>query len=504
MSQDVEKKLSELQTSSVKEEPLKDVDQAYQFAKEHCAGPLSDEDNRRILRKIDFHLLPLMVITYTLNFMDKNALSYSANFGLIDDNHLVGNQYSWASGSIFYLAYMVSQPVVARLVVRFPVGRFVACATILWGAVLMTLPASRSFAALMTIRALLGCLESCINPAFIIISSQWWKREEQPMRITCWYLGNSIGQVCGGLLGYGIAHINSSSVPNWSWFFIIFGAITIVYGSFLVYYLPDSPMNARWLSEEDRAMAIERVRSNRTGIDTNVWKWSQFKECITDIPCWLLVATFFLDDIPAGGVASFGSIVVKGFGYSTLYSTLLLCPLGVIQAICLLFGGWMTSRFKNIRTWLIAGCQIPALIGAVLLYTLPRSNQRGLLGSYYIVQTHGIVGTLTMSLVSSNFAGYTKKATASAMMYIAFCVGQVVAPQLFLSSEAPVYETAFRASFICFALCIVATIILRYYLIWENNRRDRLALAETVPTTEGEEFLDLTDKEQKHVFRYVL
>lgn len=27
-----------------------------------------------------------MIITYTLNFMDKNALSYSANFGLLTDN----------------------------------------------------------------------------------------------------------------------------------------------------------------------------------------------------------------------------------------------------------------------------------------------------------------------------------------------------------------------------------------------------------------------------------
>ena len=150
------------------------------------------------------------------------------------------------------------------------------------------------------------------------------------------------------------------------------------------------------------------------------------------------------------------------------------------------------------------GCQIPALIGAVLLYTLPRSNQRGLLGSYYVVQTHGIVGTLTMSLVSSNFAGYTKKATASAMMYVAFCVGQVVAPQLFISTEAPVYETAFRASFICFALCIAVTITLRYYLMWENKRRDRLAMTETVQDSEGDEFLDRTDKEQKLVFRYVL
>lgn len=250
---------------------------------------------------------------------------------------------------------MVSQPVVARLIVRFPIGRFVAIATVLWGAVLMTTAASRSFASLMSIRAILGCLESCINPAFIVISAQWWTRDEQPLRISYWYLGNSIGQVCGGLLGYGIAHISSQAVPNWAFFFLIFGAITICYGGFLFYYLPDSPLNARWLSDHERALAIERVRSNRTGVENHVWKWSQFKECIMDIQCWILVATFFLDDIPAGGVASFGSIVVKGFGFSTLYSTLLLVPLGVIQAICILFGGFMTKRFKNIRTWLIAG-----------------------------------------------------------------------------------------------------------------------------------------------------
>ncbi|KAI0152158.1 MFS general substrate transporter [Hypoxylon sp. NC0597] len=504
MELNMEKHADKTTAASIREGNHDDVDKAYEFAKQHAVGPLGDDDNKRILRKIDRNLLPLMIITYTLNFMDKNALSYSVNFGLTTDNHLVGNQYSWASGSIFYLAYMVSQPVVARLIVRFPIGRFVATATMLWGAVLMTTAASRSFASLMTIRAILGCLESCINPAFIIISAQWWTRAEQPLRISYWYLGNSIGQVCGGLLGYGIAHITNPTVPNWAWFFLIFGAITILYGSFLFYYLPDSPLNARWLSEYDRALAIERVRENRTGVENHVWKWSQFKECVLDVQCWLLVATFFLDDIPAGGVGSFGSVVINGFGYGALYSTLLLVPLGVIQAICILFGGFMTRRFENIRTWLIAGCQVPALIGAVLLYTLPRENQRGLLGSYYVVQTHGIVGTLTMSLVSSNFAGYTKKATASAMMYVAFCVGQVAAPQLFIPSEAPAYKTAFLAAFICFALCIIFTVVLRFYLIWENKRRDNLALAEGELHVSDNEFLDLTDKQQKAVFRYVL
>lgn len=90
------------------------------------------------------------------------------------------------------------------------------------------------------------------------------------------------------------------------------------------------------------------------------------------------------------------------------------------------------------------------------------------------------------------------------MMYVAFCVGQVVAPQLFLPSEAPAYKTAFLAAFICFALCIVFTIVLRFYLIWENERRDQLHLSEGELSNTDNEFLDLTDKQQKALFRYVL
>ncbi|KAJ9131785.1 hypothetical protein NKR23_g11516 [Pleurostoma richardsiae] len=87
-----------------------DGDDALDFLKAHGVTAITPEEDRRILRKVDLFLMPLMMITYTLNFMDKNALSNSVNYGLRDDLHLVGDQYSWSSGSVFYLAYMVSQP----------------------------------------------------------------------------------------------------------------------------------------------------------------------------------------------------------------------------------------------------------------------------------------------------------------------------------------------------------------------------------------------------------
>lgn len=51
---------------------------------------IDDAAARRILRKIDWHIMPLLFITYAFNFMDKTILSSAAVFGLKDDNHLVG------------------------------------------------------------------------------------------------------------------------------------------------------------------------------------------------------------------------------------------------------------------------------------------------------------------------------------------------------------------------------------------------------------------------------
>lgn len=276
-------------------------------------------------------------------------------------------------------------------------------------------------------------------------------------------------------------------------------------------------MSARWLSERDRALALERVRENRTGIMNHHWKWYQFRECLLDPQVWILVIIQFLTNVPSGGVASFGNIVIKGFGYSAINTTLLQMPLGVIQGITIIVGGAVCSRFNNCRWIVMAVTQIPSLIGAVLLYTLPSSNKGGRLGSYYIIQTHSIISIMSWSMATANFSGTTKKATASAMLFIAFCTGQVAAPQLFVASEAPRYATAFKAAFSCFALLIVLPPLLVMYLKWENQKRNKMyghvdpnaaQPVETIvatgdPATQPDEFFDLTDREQKAKFRYV-
>lgn len=84
---------------------------------------VSADDNKRILRKIDWAILPIILVIYCLQSLDKTALSYASVFDLIDSTGLVGSQYSWL-GSIVYVAQLVWQPFIAFLLVKLPLGKF--------------------------------------------------------------------------------------------------------------------------------------------------------------------------------------------------------------------------------------------------------------------------------------------------------------------------------------------------------------------------------------------
>jgi hypothetical protein len=264
-------------------------------------------------------------------------------------------------------------------------------------------------------------------------------------------------------------------------------------------------MNAKFLTPRERAMAVERVRENQTGIINHQWKWAQFRECMLDLNIWMYCIVLFLSAIPSGGVASFGNIVIAQFGFSALRTTLLTIPLGAVQTVSLLASGWLNSRFKNIRCIVASVTQIPPLIGAVLLTTLPQHNHVGRLIAYYIIQTHTVTNVMMYSVFSGNTSGFTKKLTGSAMMFVAGSLGLIIGPQLFKAGEAPRYPTAFNAAISCFAILIALPFTVIAHSLW-LNRTKRAALAGAPEVSEEElaqeGLMDLTDREQPH-FKYV-
>ncbi|GAB1192462.1 hypothetical protein APSETT444_001654 [Aspergillus pseudonomiae] len=244
-------------------------------------------------------------LTEEKRLIDKTTLSYAAIFGIQDNLQLVGNQYSWLS-SIFYFGFLAWQLPTNLLMQRLPTATYMGINIIAWGVLLALQAVSPNFATLAVLRGLSGAAEACADPSFMIITSMWYKRSEQPIRIGIWYSALGLGIAGGGVLGYGIGQIKGS-LPSWKYEFIIIGALCVAWGIVMLVVLPNSPINTRYLTPAQRTIMINRLRENQTGIENRQFKLYQFLEAITDTKVLLFFLVAFFQAIVNGGVTNFGS-----------------------------------------------------------------------------------------------------------------------------------------------------------------------------------------------------
>ena len=88
---------------------------------------------------------------------------------------------------------------------------------------------------------------------------------------------------------------------------------------------------------------------------------------------------------------------------------------------------------------------IICIIGAGLLVGLPASNKWGRLVALWMCYFQGLGFSMSLTIVSSNIAGYTKKQLTGAALFTGYCVGNIIGPQTFKDSEKPGYKSAYIA-----------------------------------------------------------
>lgn len=155
----------------------------------------------------------------------------------------------------------------------------------------------------MAVRFILGMAEGGISPAYVLITGTWYKKDEIPLRITLWYCGNGLAIILQSFIAYGVGHIDTG-IAVWRWFFIIFGILGLFWAVVLYIFMPDSALTAKFLSENEKAIAVERLRENRTGIINKEFKKSQAIEALLDVKVWYGFFYAICCVVPSTAVAS--------------------------------------------------------------------------------------------------------------------------------------------------------------------------------------------------------
>lgn len=195
-------------------ESSKHADRAAELVTSGQRPVLTEEDSKRIRRKTDKTILIILIWVYFLQILDKSVLGYGATFGLQTDTGLTGNQYSLV-GSIAPIAQLAWQPFSSYLIVRVPHRILMPTLCLGWGIAQACMAACHNFRSLMAARFFLGLFEAGCLPLFSVITSQWYRRAEQPVRVAWWYGTNGLATIVAAGLSDGLAHIKSDSLRPW-------------------------------------------------------------------------------------------------------------------------------------------------------------------------------------------------------------------------------------------------------------------------------------------------
>jgi hypothetical protein len=230
------------------------------------------------------------------------------------------------------------------------------------------------------------------------------------------------------------------------------------------------------------------------------------------------------------GISNFGTIIIKGFGFSTLVTTLMQIPYGAIIAlsilICVFANEYVEKTGRQARSWFILLFLAPNIAGAFGLAFLEADNQAGRLVSYYLTGPYNAAFVMVLSMSTANTAGHTKKVVTNgsytpsphlvipislthpfpAVLFLGYCTGNIVGPFFYLASQAPRYQLGIWSMIVSHLIEAALILTLRFILARENKRRDKIQSA-MEGGLEGRDldataFGDLTDKENLN-FRYI-
>lgn len=339
--------------------------------------------------------------------------------------------------------------------------------------------------------------------------------DEQAWLVPCmWAIGNA-APVTSGLLSYGVLHIETG-LPTWKWFMIINGTITIILAAAIYFFFPDSPLTAHFLTPEERAQAIIRIKSNHSGIEQKRFKMHQFIEALKDPKTWMFFLHAWSQEM-ANGLTNQYSLIIKSFGFLVLQTTLLGCVTGICNFFSLAIAAGLLACTKNSRAWISAVAYLGPALSCILALALPWSNRWGLVTAIWIRAPIGVPYAVVMIWAANCSAGHTKKTTVIALYHVGYGLGNILSPQLFQEQYKPRYYVPWGVILGLATVFPTALIVyIRYYLVKENRRRDALVAegkdVQSMGVVEGDEGeekivdnnqLDLTDRENL-TFRYVL
>ncbi|KAK2846422.1 hypothetical protein FQN49_005736 [Arthroderma sp. PD_2] len=460
----------------------------------------SPEETRRILRKVDYRLIPLLTVLYLLAFIDRGNIANAKIAGLETDLRLHGPQYNIAL-TLFFVPYgLFEVPSNIILKILRP-SVWIAIMMLAWGAV-------------TTRKADAGQkLQSGFFPAATYLLTIWYKRYEVQQRMAIFYGSASLSGAFSGLLAFAIQKMHGvANLAGWRWIFILEGLLPVILSLAVWFILPDSPERAKFLTKEERDFLANRLSietGSGQGRVTNNDKIT-LRHVIAAFKEWKIycaILMFWANTISVYGFTATVPTVINDLGYTAAHAQLLTIPIYVVATIGILGFAYVSDRYQQRTPFIIAGNAV-ALVGFAAQLAIPHPRYPGLTYAMLFLVASGLYSAFTpvLCLIANNLAPSSKRAVGMAILISIGNWGGIAGSNIYRTVEKPRYPTGFGVSLTVCAIAIMTAFFLRFAFKRVNDQRDKLIAEEGEEAIRAKytekELLDMGDLSP--FFRYTL
>ncbi|KAK2772349.1 hypothetical protein FQN53_004615 [Emmonsiellopsis sp. PD_33] len=436
---------------------------------------------KKLLRRLDMRLLPLVIPMYLLNFLDRSNLAQARLGTLEKDLGMTGTDFNLAT-SIFFVGYLLMQLPSNLVLTRVKPSVYLGGAMILWGVVSTAQAGVKSFGGLMATRICLGLVEAPFFPGVIMLMSSWYTTEELTHRIAWFYSGNALANMFGGLLGAGILGNleGARGIAGWRWLFIIEGTVTIAVAIVAMIILPNFPSTSRWLDDEERAYAEWRLLNDAKEADDSkaTTLWEGLKMVLVDWRLYVFVL-FQHTSILAQTFQYFFPSIVNTLGFGKIETLLLTVPVWFLTFLVSLFVTYTSGRTGD-RSIHIISLMAISTIGNIIATATTKTGARffamflmplGAVAAYQII----------VSWVATCFPRpMVKRSSAIAICNMVGNTASIYGSYMYPSDDAPQYIPGGTANAVVCVLVALMAVIVRLINVRENKKLERLELEEDI------------------------
>ncbi|KAF3008190.1 hypothetical protein E8E14_007999 [Neopestalotiopsis sp. 37M] len=366
--------------------------------------------NRNLNRILDWRVLPVCCWLYLLNFLDRGNIGNAKVLNAETHDDLLSQTGMTASG----YAVTVSLFSVAYAVFEIPSNWII-----------------------LVLRLLIGAFEAGFFPGIVYFITIWYRHNERSIRIAYVIAFCNLAGAFGGAIAYGIGHINGAAgLQGFRWLFIIEGIITMLSVLPTVWILPDYPSRARFLNEDQKRLAIDRLKDMGGGYNRDHATKEEILQTFFKPRMLAHYAAYIANVVLQGSFTFYSPTIVTGLGYASIQAQLMTVPPWVVGFVVAILLSYSADHF-NARGWHIAGASIAGGIGWVTAGSLPHDAYTARYGCLCLAAAGAFPCAPAMTnWVTCNTPSLLTIPFAIALHNSCAGIGQIIAQWIWKTNEA--------------------------------------------------------------------